>query len=93
MNNIAEKKQKVETIFDHNPTEDELTMVGLHPWYPDYQERVARRKKWMEEADEPDYFNIGLLFDRRGDAERATEYFSKSLPWQLQGLISWQDCC
>jgi hypothetical protein len=92
MNNTIEKKQKVETIFDHNPTEDELTMIGLHPWYPDYEEQVQRVKQLMEDADTPNYFNIGLLFDRRGDVGRAEEYFAKSLPWQLQGLMSWQDC-
>jgi Tat protein secretion system quality control protein TatD with DNase activity len=92
MSTVAENKQKVESIFDHNPTEDELTMVGLHPWYPDYEKQVQRVKQLLEEGDQPDYFNIGLLYDRRGETKRAEEYFAKSLPWQLQGLISWQDC-
>jgi hypothetical protein len=92
MNTIAEKKQKVESIFDYDPTPEELTMVGLHTWFDDYEERVQLIKKIFEESGEPDYFQIGLLFDRRGDTKRAEEYFAKSLPWQLQGLISWQDC-
>jgi hypothetical protein len=92
MNTIAEKKQKVESIFDYDPTPEELTMVGLHTWFDDYEERVQLIKQIFEESGEPDYFQIGLLFDRRGDTKRAEEYFAKSLPWQLQGLISWQDC-
>jgi hypothetical protein len=88
MNTTVENKKKVETIFDHNPTADELTMIGLHSWFDDYEERVARRKKILEEADEPDYFKIGLLFDRRGDTKRAEEYLAKAHPWQLEILNS-----
>jgi hypothetical protein len=92
MENTLSAKKKVETIFDYHPTVNELEMFGLSPWYRDYQEKVQRRKQWMEEAEEPNYLYLGRLFDSRGDTERAAEYYAKAPAWQQETLISCLDC-
>jgi hypothetical protein len=80
---------KIETIFDYNPTEQELKRFGFdrNDGYGHYEERLANLKKWHSEGERPDYYCLGLLFSMRGDKKRATEYFSKAHPWQRDLLI------
>jgi hypothetical protein len=86
MENMINKK--VETVFDYNPTEDELKRFGLSPRLPDYEQRFAGKQQLMAGADASDYFIIGQLFYYRGDHERARKYFEKDPEWSLYGPTS-----
>jgi tetratricopeptide (TPR) repeat protein len=83
--------KKVESIFDYDPTEQELRRFGLDrkTQGEHYDEGLALLKKVLSEVDEddePEYYYLGLLFSMRGDTKRAEEYFAKA-PYNQQRLL------
>jgi tetratricopeptide (TPR) repeat protein len=78
--------EKVESIFDYNPTERELVRFGVeHDGDGHYEERLAFLKELL--SKKTDYYYLGLLFSMRGDKKRAEEYFAKATYGQRQLLI------
>jgi hypothetical protein len=92
---LDEKGQTVESIFDYNPTEQELKRFGISREKEKkhgrkYEDQIEDMKKVIAEVGLPEYFRIGILFSMRGDKKRAAEYFAKAPRWQQDLLI--QDC-
>ena len=62
---------KLETVFDHNPTDLELKRFGGREWF-------EQAKEYGVELDEDEnYYQIGLLYSGRGDYNTAKKYFEK----------------
>jgi hypothetical protein len=80
-------KTKVETIFDHNPTERELRRFGIQREYGDLDKQIERDKAFYEKLEAPQYYYLGLLFSMRGDKKRAEEYFAKATYGQQRLLV------
>ncbi|MCH5305595.1 MAG: hypothetical protein J1E79_03855 [Rikenella sp.] len=58
----------METIFDHNPTPEELHAIG---------ENFRSREWYLTHVDrETAWFDLALLFQERGDAENETRAWS-----------------
>jgi tetratricopeptide (TPR) repeat protein len=79
--------EKVESIFDYNPTEQELRRFGIKKEYGRYEEQVKEYKEILERLNHPEYYVLGLLFSMRGDKKRAIEYFAKAPSYQQDLLI------
>ena len=64
----------METIFDHNPTQQELNRFGLRK--PD---DINDIKDWYKNDPHPDTINyqLGMLFAMRGDRNKADQYYCK----------------
>lgn len=77
----------METIFDHNPTDEELE------WYGDFFESSKRlgidytEKKYADQ----NYYQIGMLYLMRRNKEKANEYFAKMKNQSFLRIL-WQDC-
>jgi len=63
----------METIFDYNPTEEELGRFNLRT-----QKQIDEIKRLYEEYPDVDSINyqLGLLFAIRGDKRKANKYWS-----------------
>lgn len=63
----------METIFDYNPTDEELKRFGGRKQFEWY------KKLGFEPYSHPDDANyaLGLLFSMRGDKKKANEYWAK----------------
>jgi len=77
----------VETIFDYNPTEQELRRFRVKREDECYEESLALLKESMTSAKTPEYYCIGLLFAMRGETEKANDYFAKIPYWQKQLFV------
>lgn len=64
---------KQESIFDHNPTPEELAWFGLES-----KEQIIREKEYMRQTDTADLGRICHLFKRRGDKKRLDLYFKRA---------------
>ncbi len=64
---------KYESIFDHNPTKEELAAAGYET-----QEDIERRKKYAAEADSVDFWSLCRLFQRRGQIAKVNEYLQRA---------------
>lgn len=70
----------METIFDHNPTPEELRAIG-RDWFP--------RDEYLKLSAESLWFDLALLFRERGDAEneaRVWEYIPNRRGEYLRGF-------
>lgn len=76
----------METIFDHNVTEKELTRFGGKEFF-DKAEKYGINV--FENEDDANY-HIGLLYSMRGDKEKAQIYFDRIKNRELLTLL-WQD--
>lgn len=61
----------METIFDHNPTDQELKRFGGRERY----EWIA--SQGLHYSQDDNYYQIGMLYAGRGDKKKANEYWSK----------------
>lgn len=77
----------METVFDHNPTDEELE------WFGGFFEscKVLGIDYTDEKYADSNYYQIGILYSMRGDKQKAQEYFDK-LKNQAFLRILWQDC-
>lgn len=73
----------METIFDHNPTPEELRAIGCD-WWP--QEQYVTR---TGESDA--WFELALLFRERGDAKNETRAWSH-IPERRDEYLRGFDC-
>jgi len=66
--NKSKKEQivKCETIFDHNPTDEEL---------PHFTAGVLSKEKYLTLSNDTHYYNIYRLYIMRGDKETAEKYY------------------
>ena len=60
----------METIFDHNPTDEELKRFGGKEVVEDL---IAKGYYTEDDAN----YQLGILFSMRKDLKKAEEYFSK----------------
>ena len=63
----------METIFDHNVTEEELKRFGGREAY-DY---FASKGIDLFSDSDTNYYQIGILYASRGNMKKASEYWSK----------------
>ena len=61
----------METLFDHNPTDYELTRFGGREQF-DFYKSIG-----FECSQDDNYYMIGLLYAGRGDDKTAAKYFNK----------------
>ena len=66
-------ESKKETIFDHNPTDEELKRWGGREQF----EKAERYGTDILSDDDSNYYMIGILYASRGDNKTAEKYFSK----------------
>ena len=76
--------EKIETILDYNPTEEEWKRFG--------GKSVFMRWFDLYTKSSPDNLNyhLGLLFSMRGNKEKANHYFSKIEDKDML-MTLWQD--
>lgn len=72
---------KLETIFDHNPTDKELMRWGGRENFDYFKDRGF---DILADAD-TNYYMIGLLYKSRGDVKMAQKYLSKI---KSKGMLS-----
>lgn len=73
----------METIFDHNPTPEELRAIGCgHDTVAWYLEHVHEESAW---------FDLALLFRERGDARNETRAWSH-IPERRDEYLRGFDC-
>lgn len=77
----------METVFDHNPTDKELTRFGNYFESCKLLGIDYTDKKYAD----ANYYQIGILYSLRGDKQKANEYFAK-LKNQAFLRTFWQDC-
>lgn len=63
----------METIFDYNPTEEELQRFGGMKQFEFCKKLLGAYYIYEDDAN----YHLGLLFSMRGDKERAKSYFAK----------------
>ena len=63
----------METIFDHNVTEDELRRFGGREAF----EKAKRYGVDLLSDRDTNFYQIGILYAGRGDEKKANEYWSK----------------
>lgn len=63
----------METVFDHNVTEDELKRFGGREAF----EKAKRYGVDLLSDRDTNFYQIGILYAGRGDEEKANEYWSK----------------
>ncbi|MXV16842.1 hypothetical protein [Hufsiella ginkgonis] len=84
----------METIFDYDPTEKELTLISIN--YPDLGVRVTR-EEYERDAAKPGAENSLLLdlcrlFNARGEKAKAREYWNKIDPeWETMKYFRMND--
>jgi hypothetical protein len=66
---------KIETIFDHNPTDEELMRWGGPEAFEYFKSKGIDFTDPVHE--DSNYYMIGLLYASRGDRETARKYFSR----------------
>lgn len=77
----------METIFDYNPTEEELHRFGGMRQFEFYKRELGAYYIYEDDAN----YHLGLLFSMRGNKEKAESYFAKIKDKEmLKTLI--QDC-
>ena len=77
------KKRKIETIFDHNPTDEELKRFGGKENFE------WAKQEGIEVYSDPDDANyaLGILFSIRNDKKRANEYWAKIQDRTILGTL------
>ena len=63
----------METIFDHNVTDDELERFGGREAF----EKAKRYGVDLLSDMDTNFYQIGILYAGRGDKKKANEYWSK----------------
>ncbi|MBR5971297.1 MAG: hypothetical protein IK017_01430 [Paludibacteraceae bacterium] len=66
-------ESKKETIFDHNPTDEELKRWGGRETFEYFNSKGID----ILSDDDSNYYMIGILYASRGDDKTAEKYFSK----------------
>lgn len=64
----------METIFDHNPTDEELIRFGGRKLLNESVKEFG--EKFLSNSDDS-YYMIGLLYCMRKDYEKAKTYFNR----------------
>ena len=77
----------METIFDYNPTEEELQRFGGMRQFEHCKELLGAYYIYEDDAN----YHLGLLFSMRGDTKKSNEYFRK-IKNKERLKILWQDC-
>ena len=77
----------METVFDHNPTDKELTRFGN---FFEASKRLGIDYTDEKYADQ-NYYQIGILYLMRKDKEKANEYFAR-MKNQEYVRTFWKDC-
>ncbi len=78
--------ERRETIFDHNPTDLELTRFGGRKAFDFLKERGVD----LFNCQDTNYYQIGLLYSMRGDDTKANEYWSQ-IEHKEMLMTLWQD--
>ena len=76
--------EKVETIFDYNPTYEELKRFGGRSSFEFLE------KNGIKLCDDDKYYMLGMLFSMRGDKVKACEYWNKITSNEML-MTLWQD--
>ena len=77
----------METIFDYNPTEEELQRFGGMRQFEFCKKLLGAYYIYEDDAN----YHLGLLFSMRGDNEKSNEYFRKVKNKERLKIL-WQDC-
>ncbi len=77
----------METIFDYNPTEEELQRFGGMKQFEFYKSVLGAYYIYEDDAN----YHLGLLFSMRGDKAKAELYFAKIKDKERLKIL-WQDC-
>lgn len=72
----------METIFDHNPTPEELRAIG-RDWFP--------CDEYLKLSEESAWFDLALLFRERGDTEGEARAWSH-IPGRRDEYLRGFDC-
>lgn len=72
----------METIFDHNPTPEELRAIG-RDWFP--------RNEYLKLSEESAWFDLAMLFRERGDAKNETRAWNH-IPERRDEYLRGFDC-
>lgn len=67
----------METVFDHNPTEQELSRFGIKKEFGNIDKQIEFMRELNKKSNDDNLYQLGLLFSIRGNIERANQYFSK----------------
>lgn len=65
----------METIFDHNPTKEELRRFGIDAESGDIKEQIERMKEMNKNSKHDNLYQLYILFSIRGDKKRANEIY------------------
>ena len=76
---------KCESIFDHNPTAEELATLGMES-----AEEIEFARKCAAKASRPDWRELCFLFDMRNQKEKVDEYFEKARKDGYEDLFTLQ---
>ena len=79
--------EKIETIFDHNVTDEELQRFGGKEYFEMAKKYGVDPYKYEDDSN----YAIGLLYSMRGDKKRAKEYLDKVKSRDLLQVMV-QDC-
>lgn len=82
-------KYGFESIFDHNPTSEELDLFGIRG-----ESDIPRYAKLVKEEEEPNFVDLARLYHHRGKDAEVEKYLSKIEDPQLKfdTEYGFQDC-
>ena len=76
-------QEKIETILDYNPTDEEWKRFGG-------KDLFLKRQSWFNKYPDDAKWQLGLLFSMRGNNKKANEYWSQMTDKSRLQLL-WQD--
>lgn len=71
----------METIFDYNPTKEELARFGIT------EKNMSWEKKLLQNSPDDRNYQLGILFSSRGDSAKSVLHFAKIKNKQMLGTL------